>query len=196
MTSPLAVLVGPPGVGKSSVARILAARTGTAARDTDQDIERLTGRSISQIFAERGEPYFRAVEHEVVRAALREHSGVLALGGGAVEHAGTRAALRGLPVVFLDATLADVQERLRQDDSRPLLRDDLAGRWLGLMSERRPLYQSVARAVVSTHGRTPAQVASAVRHELTGETVYAEGCASTGAAARVPAVSSARKAAP
>lgn len=173
MTSPLAVLVGPPGVGKSSVARIIAERTGTAARDTDQDIERLTGRTVSQIFAERGEPHFRAIEHEAVRAALHEHSGVLALGGGAVVHAGTRAALRGLPVVFLDATLADVQERLGEDDSRPLLRDDFAGRWLGLMSRRRPLYLSVARAVVSTHGRTPAQVASAVQSELTGVSVGA-----------------------
>lgn len=173
MTSPLAVLVGPPGVGKSSVARILAARTGTAARDTDQDIERLTGRTVSQIFAERGEPHFRAIEHEAVRAALQEHSGVLALGGGAVVHAETRAALRGLPVVFLDATLADVKERLGEGDSRPLLRGDFAGRWLGLMSRRRTLYVSVARTVVSTHGRTPAQVASAVQSELAGVSVRA-----------------------
>ncbi|WNF29330.1 shikimate kinase [Streptomyces sp. C11-1] len=173
MTSPLAVLVGPPGVGKSSVARILAARTGTAVRDTDQDIERLTGRTVSQIFAERGERHFRAIEHEAVRAALHEHSGVLALGGGAVVRAGTREALRGLPVVFLDATLADVRERLGDDDSRPLLRDDFGNRWLGLMATRRPLYLSVARAVVSTHGRTPGQVASAVQSELIGASVGA-----------------------
>ncbi len=168
MTSPLAVLVGPPGVGKSSVAQILAARTGTVARDTDQDIERLTGRSISQIFAERGEPHFRVMEHEAIRAALHEHSGVLALGGGAVVHPGTREALRGLPVFFLDAALSDVEERVGENDTRPLLRENFSSQWLSLMTQRRPLYLSVARAVVSTHGRTPDQVASAVQSELTG----------------------------
>ncbi|MET9507402.1 shikimate kinase [Streptomyces flavidovirens] len=173
MRSPLAVLVGPPGAGKSSVAEILAARTGTTARDTDQDIVRLTGRSIGQIFAEQGEPGFRCLEHEVVSAAVREHSGVLALGGGAVVHPGTREVLRGLPVVFLDTGLSDAEQRLRGNDSRPLLREDFSRRWLTLMAERRPLYLSVARVVVSTQGRTPQQVASAVHSELIGTAVGA-----------------------
>ncbi|WP_164412385.1 shikimate kinase [Streptomyces salinarius] len=166
MTSPVAVLIGPPGAGKTSVARIIAARTGTTARDTDEDVVRLTGCSVGRLFAERGEPYFRSLEHEAVRAALREHSGVLALGGGAVVHPGTRAALRGHPVVFLDAALGDVEERLRADDSRPLLRGDFSGQWLNTMSRRRPLYLTVAQAVVSTHRRSPAQVADAVQSEL------------------------------
>lgn len=171
MTSPLAVLVGPPGAGKSSVADLLAARTGTTARDTDQDVMRLTGCSVAEIFAEQGEAHFRSLEHEVVRAAVREHSGVLALGGGAVTHAGTRAALSGLPVVFLDTRLCDVEERLRGTDSRPLLRDNFSQAWSALMARRRPLYLSVARVVVSTHGRTPEQVASVVQAELLGAPV-------------------------
>ncbi|MBM9617189.1 shikimate kinase [Streptomyces zhihengii] len=171
MTSPLAVLVGPPGVGKTSVARILADRTGTTARDTDEDIVRITGRSVVRIFAEQGEPHFRSLEHEVAAAALREHSGVVALGGGAVVHPGTRAALRGLPVVFLDAALGDVRDRLRGNGSRPLLRENFSEQWLELMSVRRPLYLSVARSVVSTHGRTPGQVADAVLAALTGPPV-------------------------
>jgi shikimate kinase len=171
MTPPLAVLVGPPGAGKTSVARILAERTGTTVRDTDEDIVRITGRSVPQIFAEQGETHFRSLEHEAVVAALREHSGALALGGGAVVRPDTRAALRGHPVVFLDATLRDVQERLRGNDSRPLLREDPWYQWLTLMSRRRPLYLSVARAVVATHGRTPGEVADAVQSALTGVSV-------------------------
>lgn len=171
MTSPLAVLIGPPGAGKTSVARILADRTGTSARDTDEDIVRITGRSVARIFAEQGEEHFRTLEHEVVAAALREHAGVVALGGGAVVHPDTRAALRGLPVVLLDATLGDARDRLRGNASRPLLREDFAQRWPALAAARRPLYLSVARAVVSTHGRTPGQVADAVLSALTGPPV-------------------------
>ncbi|WP_406215568.1 shikimate kinase [Streptomyces decoyicus] len=166
MTSPLIVLIGPPGAGKSSVAAVLATRCATTARDTDRDIERLTGCSVSQIFAEKGEPRFRALEHEMVRAAVAEHSGVLALGGGAVVHPDTRRLLRDLPVAFLDTTLADAAQRLHGDGSRPLLRDEFPQRWLALMKQRRPLYLEAARAVVSTHGRSPQQVASTVLSEL------------------------------
>jgi shikimate kinase len=88
---PLVVLVGPMGVGKSTVGRLLAERLAVGYRDTDDDIVAARGRSIAEIFVDEGEAAFRAVEKGAVRAALDGHDGVLALGGGAILDAGTRA---------------------------------------------------------------------------------------------------------
>src|SRR5215468_4450169 len=100
MPKPQVVLVGPPGSGKSTVGRLVAAALRTTLRDTDRDIEAEAGKPISEIFVDDGEPAFRAMERETVRTALADHDGVLALGGGAVVDDGTRALLRGHNVVF------------------------------------------------------------------------------------------------
>ncbi|MFE5759275.1 shikimate kinase, partial [Streptomyces massasporeus] len=91
MSGPLVVLVGPMGVGKSTVGRLLAERLGVSYRDTDDDIVAEQGRSIAEIFVDEGESAFRAVEKAAVRRALGEHDGVLALGGGAILDTDTRA---------------------------------------------------------------------------------------------------------
>ncbi|AEW97696.1 MULTISPECIES: shikimate kinase [Streptomycetaceae] len=161
-TGPAVVLVGPPGAGKSTVGRVLAARLGVGYRDTDADIEATAGRPIPDIFVEDGEEHFRALERAAVRDALAAHPGVLALGGGAVLDDSTRAALAGLPVVFLDVGLADAVRRVGLDAPRPLLAVNPRARWRELMEQRRPLYTEVARAVVVTDGRTPEEVAEAV----------------------------------
>ena len=81
---PVAVLIGPPGVGKTAVGPLLAERLGTSFRETDADISAATGQLVGDIFVEQGEPAFRQLEREAAARALREHEGVLALGSGAV----------------------------------------------------------------------------------------------------------------
>ncbi|MEV6669611.1 shikimate kinase [Streptomyces sp. NPDC051162] len=166
MTHPAVVLVGPPGAGKSTIGALLAQRLGTGYRDTDADIERTAGKPIPEIFIDEGEPHFRELERQAVRAAVAEHPGVLALGGGAVMDDGTRALLKGLPVIFLDVELADAVHRVGLDAPRPLLAVNPRQRWRELMAARRPLYTEVARAVVTTGGRTPDEVADAVLDAL------------------------------
>ncbi|MBC2879762.1 MULTISPECIES: shikimate kinase [Streptomyces] len=166
MTGPVAVLVGPPGAGKSTVGALLAERLGTGYRDTDADIERTAGKPIPEIFLDEGEPHFRELERQAVRAAVAEHPGVLSLGGGAVMDPDTRALLKGLPVVFLDVDLADAVRRVGLDAPRPLLAVNPRKRWRELMEARRPLYTEVARVVVATGGRGPAEVADAVLDSL------------------------------
>jgi shikimate kinase len=163
---PRVVLVGPMGAGKSTVGRLLAERWSVSFRDTDDDIEQSEGRSISDIFVESGEERFRELERDAVARALLEHDGVLAVGGGAVMAAETRAALAGHRVVFLRVGLADAADRVGIGVSRPLLLGNVRGTMKALLDERTPVYESVARAVVDTDGRPPAEVADLVEEAL------------------------------
>ncbi|MCA1219898.1 shikimate kinase [Streptomyces sp. 8L] len=151
------------GVGKSTVGELLAERLGAQYRDTDADIVAAQGKEISDIFLDDGEPHFRDLERAAVAAALAEHPGVLALGGGAVLDAGTRALLGGLPVVYLSMEVTEAVRRTGLSAARPLLTVvNPRQQWKRLMEERRHLYTEVARVVVATDERTPEEVADAV----------------------------------
>ncbi|MFF5362184.1 shikimate kinase [Streptomyces scabiei] len=163
---PLIVLVGPMGVGKSTVGRLLAERLGVAYRDTDDDIVAEQGREIAEIFVDEGEAAFRTIEKEAVRAALAGHDGVLALGGGAVLDADTRALLAGRRVVYLSMDVEEAVKRTGLNAARPLLAVNPRKQWRELMDARRSLYEEVATAVVATDGRTPEEVTRAALDAL------------------------------
>jgi len=95
------VLVGFMGAGKTTVGHLLAARLGLPFVDSDQVIEQQAGRPVRQIFAQDGEPAFRALEHRVITGLLDGPVLVLALGGGAPEHPRTRERLATAQVVYL-----------------------------------------------------------------------------------------------
>ena len=159
---PRVVLVGPMGAGKSTVGGLLARDWGVTLRDTDQDIAAAEGRSISDIFVDSGEDHFRALEHQAVVAALAEHDGVLALGGGAVLDPRTREALSGHRVVFLKVGLSDAVKRVGLGTGRPLLLGNVRSRIKALLDERLPVYLEVSDAVVDTDGRSAQEVADEV----------------------------------
>ena len=165
-TSPRVVLVGPMGAGKTTVAGLLGEAWDLPVRDTDADIETSTGREISDIFVESGEDHFRDLEADAVAAALAEHAGVLALGGGAVMRPETRELLSGAEVVFLRVGLSDAVKRVGLGVGRPLLLGNVRARIKALLDERTPVYESVATHVVDTDGRTPEDVAAEVRELL------------------------------
>ena len=167
--SPRVVLIGPMGAGKTTVAGILAAAWGCEVRDTDQDVEAQEGRSVQEIFIELGEPYFRDRERAAVRAAVREHTGVLALGGGAVMDPGTREVLVGQRVVFLNVGLADAAKRVGLGQGRPLLIGNIRSRIKTILAERLPIYAAVASHVVDTDGRPAEEVAADVRSWVEAE---------------------------
>ncbi|GAA6526651.1 shikimate kinase [Intrasporangium sp. DVR] len=159
---PVVVLVGPPGAGKSTVGRLLAAELGTSLHDTDAAIEAAAGKSISDIFVDDGEPAFRELERAEVARALSEQRGVVALGGGAVMDPRTERALEGHVVVFLDVAIADASKRVGFDRSRPLLTVNPRASWVAMMNARRATYERVATHRVDTAGRTAEDVAAEV----------------------------------
>ena len=146
--------------------RLLAELTGTRFRDTDADVEALTGRSVADIFVLDGEAAFREHERAAVAAALSEHDGVLALGGGAILDASTRAMLRGHRVVYLETGLASAAQRVGLGASRPVLVDNPRARLRELLDARRGFYSEVAVLTISTDDRPAVEVADDVRRAL------------------------------
>ncbi|MEU5719844.1 3-dehydroquinate synthase [Streptomyces sp. NPDC020403] len=166
MSGPLIVLVGPMGVGKSTVGELLAERLGTTYRDTDADVVARAGKPISEIFFDEGEDHFRALERQAVQDAVARHTGVLALGGGAVLDGETRALLAGRPVVYLSMDVDEAVRRVGLNTARPLLAVNPRRQWRELMDARRPLYEEVAAVTVATDARTPEEVARAITEAL------------------------------
>lgn len=115
-------LVGLMGVGKSSVGRRLASALSLPFRDADAEVETAAGRSISDIFAELGEPTFREGERRVIARLLDQPPHVLATGGGAFVNPDTRALIKSKAVsVWLKADLDVLARRVSRKDNRPLL---------------------------------------------------------------------------
>ena len=166
--SPRVVLVGLPGTGKSTTGRRLAKILGVAFADSDELVEAEAGTTVAAVFAGPGEPAFRAAEQAAIAHALEHFDGVLALGGGALGAAATRAAIAacGVVVVHLRATIDTLGARVGDARTRPLLAGDPAVRLAELAAQRAPLYAEIATLAVDTDGRTPGQVAATVAARL------------------------------
>jgi shikimate kinase len=165
VTGRTVAVIGPMGAGKSSIGRKLAKRLGVPFIDTDQRIVARHG-PIADLFAERGEPGFRALERAVVVEALAE-GGIVALGGGAVLDPGTRDELAGCTVVLLTVDEAAVAGRLGSG-RRPLLVDGLDS-WRRIAAARDGLYRGLADLVVDTSRRPMAQVVDELAAALAPE---------------------------
>ena len=158
-------IVGYMGSGKTTVGRLLARRTGRDFVDLDAEVTRAAGRTIPEIFAERGERAFRDLERDALLSTLeRTDPVVISCGGGVILRPENRAALGDTPTVFLDEDVDALYRRTR-DPSRPLRgasREDFARR----LAERLPLYREVADLTVRADGRIAAAVAGEVERWL------------------------------
>ena len=157
-------LVGPMGVGKSTIGRVLSELLGLEFVDSDREIETSTGADIPWIFDVEGESGFRLREIRMIERLSAKQNVVLATGGGAVLAEENRARLssRGV-VVYLRASIAQQVERTSRDKHRPLLQTaDPETKIRELMAIRDPLYLEVADIIVDTNRRNPRSVSQEI----------------------------------
>jgi shikimate kinase len=152
-------LIGMMGVGKTTIAQLLAQRLNYEFLDTDQFIEQATGQSVAMIFAESGEEIFRQLETATLSQVSSRLRKVIATGGGIVVTPQNWSYLRDGVIVWLDLPIEQIQKRLQADTTRPLLQDqDLAARLTQLLSERRSKYAQADIHLLIQLDETPEQV--------------------------------------
>ncbi len=161
------VLIGFMGSGKSTVARLLAARAGLGVIELDDLILEASGEeSIAAIFDRRGEPEFRRLEKEAALEAAKRDRVVISAGGGLVSQTEVMEALKaaGSIVVFLDTSFEELGQRLEHDKDRPLFRDRRAAE--ELYRKRLPLYRRFASHTLVTDGKRPPDIAEEIWQEV------------------------------
>ena len=157
---PQVILIGPPGSGKSTVGKALAKALAVKFIDSDKVVEDTVGKKISEIFIDQGEAAFRDFEFDALTASLADSSSVLSLGGGAP--ISTRAqdvlAAVGIPIVFLDVSLAVAAPRVGFNRDRPLLLGNPRAQWQSLYEVRRPIYERLATVTIKVDAMKVAQI--------------------------------------
>ena len=156
------------GAGKSTVGKQLAKALGRDFYDSDKEIEKRTGVSISWIFEMEGEAGFRLREQKVIDKLTELKNIVLATGGGAVLAEQNRRALRSRGyVVYLSASVEQLLRRTNKDKNRPLLQSDKPkDTIMDLMADRAPLYQDVADIELRTGDQSIQYVVSGLIKQL------------------------------
>lgn len=157
-------LIGPMGAGKSTIGRHLADLLHKDFCDTDHEIEKRTGASVSLIFEIEGEEGFRRRESAVIEELSERSNLILATGGGAVLAEGNRKLLhqRGV-VVYLQAPIETLLARTQRDRHRPLLQQgDRRAKFEEILRTRDPLYRETAHVIVVTDHRAPTAVAQEI----------------------------------
>ncbi len=169
MTKKPVVLVGPMGVGKTTVGKKLAKRLDLPFVDTDLVITKNHG-DISAIFADRGEPAFREIESDVLVSLLNEPA-VISTGGGAVLHEKSREALSLATVVYLSTDGKHIASRLK-GGNRPLIKNGISD-WRKIYNSRKVLYEQVADLTVDTSNSSLVQTIEAILEGLNNQNARA-----------------------
>ncbi len=170
-------LVGPMGVGKTTIGRMLANELKLTFKDSDQELEKRTGADIPWIFDVEGEAGFREREAKIIDELTQESDVLIATGGGAVLREDNRRHLmaRGT-VVFLDTTLEMQLKRLSKDKKRPLLQNQDHRKVLSELKEKRdPIYQSVCDFKVMVSEQNSRKVVNQIKRELSARGLISRG---------------------
>jgi shikimate kinase len=162
------ILIGPMGVGKSTVGRLLrSTNLWSSFVDIDEKIVEAENLSITEIFEQKSEKYFRALESFFIKHYAQFSNQVIAIGGGAYEDDENRSILRNAgKVVYLFADIDSLLSRINNDGSRPLLNcDDPRQKLTSLLTERENHYY-LSHLRIDTNGKTAQEVATEIIEAL------------------------------
>lgn len=161
-------MIGFMGVGKTSTSRQLSQKLQVREVDTDAMIVQREGRSISEIFEQSGEDYFRRAETDMLDVLAEQEPCIVSCGGGMAMREENVAKMKGIgKVVFLTATPEAIYERVKDSTHRPLLNGNMNVPYIReLMEAREPKYRAAADVVVATDGRDSGQVADCILQVL------------------------------
>ena len=157
-------LIGFMGTGKTAVSEALSKQTGIPVMDTDEEIRLQDGMEITEIFAQKGESYFRDLETQLLKDLQDKEPRIISCGGGMPLRPQNAALMRQSGTIFwLTASPETVYERLKNDHTRPLLagRNNPEG-IAQLMEKRREAYEAASDVRVRTDGRTPGEIAAEI----------------------------------
>lgn len=162
------ILIGPPGVGKTTVGRLLAKKINTHFYDSDHAISERSGVTAQTIFDIEGEAGFRAREQKIIRELCQLNNVVIATGGGAIENKESRALLAQSGfVVFINASLEQQKTRLKDLSQRPHLQVDNLDVLLSTIKIRRePLYREIADLEITSDGKRPHQILKEIQTHI------------------------------
>lgn len=155
------------GAGKSTVGRILAEEMGFSYCDSDKLLEEQAGETISKIFSERGEDYFRDLESQTLEYISSKEKQVVATGGGVVQRKENWTAMKKSGItVYLKASVETMLERIKHDNSRPLLQvKNPIETARELLDIRTPMYEK-ADLMINTENCSPGKVADEILNKL------------------------------
>lgn len=151
------IITGFMGTGKTTVGVLVAEALERPFYDMDTAITHRTGLTIPRIFAQKSEPFFRAIERGIIHELALQRGLVISTGGGALIHDDNLAVIQQSGIVIcLTADEATIEARLRTSDLRPL-----AGEWRALLAKRREQYARIPRQI-DTSDKTPQTVAQEI----------------------------------
>lgn len=160
------VLTGMMGSGKTSVGKILAQYLDFDYVDVDDEIEKRESKSISEIFEQDGEEYFRHIEAKIIKELIKDNC-VVALGGGAFEDFNTREfLLKNSTIVYLQTSAKWIYKRIKNDSQRPLLKDNMSIDKIDEIINLRKNNYEKAHIVINTDNKNINQVAEEIQQWL------------------------------
>ena len=156
-------LIGMMGVGKTTVGKLIAEEIGYRFIDTDEVIVKAAGKSINEIFAENGEAEFRQLESDVLAQVCAYTKLIVATGGGIVMQQQNWSYLHHGLIIWLDAPVEIILQRLAEDHTRPLLQDaDMENKLRSLIEQRQPMYSQADLHITINATETPAEIATRI----------------------------------
>ena len=164
------MLIGFMGTGKSTVASCLCREYGMEIVEMDELIAKRAGMSISDIFAQYGEEYFRDLETNLVLELQSQSNQVVSCGGGVVlRERNVEEMKKGGSIVLLTAEPEMILERVKDDDNRPLLRGNKNVAFISdMMEKRRPKYEAAADVVIHTDGKEVQEICREIMEKVQG----------------------------